>query len=100
MEKVSLPNQLEGDRIILRRHEIDFAEKIFHSVDSNRARLREFLPWVDFTTNSRSISVAKKNGYHLEATLREDMLQNGIRRSTHVFAKLKSETLSFNTKLS
>lgn len=50
MEKSFLPEQIEGSRIVLRRHSLDLAEQMFRYVDQDRKRLREFLPWVDSTT--------------------------------------------------
>ena len=49
MEKIFLPDQIESDRIILRRHTSNLAEQMFKYVDQDRVRLREFLPWVDST---------------------------------------------------
>jgi RimJ/RimL family protein N-acetyltransferase len=47
MEKVYLPEEIKGERITLKRHSIDLAERMFQYVDQDRERLRKFLPWVD-----------------------------------------------------
>jgi RimJ/RimL family protein N-acetyltransferase len=48
--KRTLPSEcLRSERITLRRHELELAETMFGYVDADRARLREFLPWVDGT---------------------------------------------------
>ncbi len=49
MDKKSLPDQISGDRIILKRHDINIAEQMFSCIDLDRQRLRKFLPWVDAT---------------------------------------------------
>lgn len=49
MEKTHLPDQIESERILLKRHSPDLAAQMFQYVDQDRKRLREFLPWVDFT---------------------------------------------------
>ena len=179
-----MPQHFETERLILKRHTLDFAERIFKVVDAERSRLRQFLPWVDLTltledernyikstqtrwsnfeqfdyslfrksdavflgtcgihniswqnercelgywigtefegqgyisesvkglegiiydlgfhrieircsvANSLSADVARRNGYSLDGTLREDSFENGTRRSTHIFAKLKTES--------
>jgi ribosomal-protein-serine acetyltransferase len=40
-----LSEMLVSRRLALRRHTIDLAALIFHSVDRDRERLEEFLPW-------------------------------------------------------
>jgi RimJ/RimL family protein N-acetyltransferase len=46
------------------------------------------------SSNARSASVPRSNGYQLEGTLRQDAIENGTYRDTFVFAKLKSDWLS------
>lgn len=46
------PERLDSERILLLRHDpngVKLAEAMFSVVDADRARLREFLPWVDST---------------------------------------------------
>lgn len=50
MEKIFFPGEIESERLILKRHTIDLTEQMFRYVDQDRARLLEFLPWVDSTT--------------------------------------------------
>lgn len=49
MEKFSFKQKLEGERIYLKKHEVELAETMFNYVDKDRERLGQFLPWVDFT---------------------------------------------------
>lgn len=43
------PEIIETPRLHLKKHELSVAPIMFAAIDSNRERLREFLPWVDFT---------------------------------------------------
>lgn len=45
----TLPDQLEGATVLLRRHSMTDAPLMFSYVNRDRARLRRFLPWVDET---------------------------------------------------
>lgn len=47
LKRSAPPIRLEAPRVELRRHEIAFARRMFEHFDRDRARLREFLPWVD-----------------------------------------------------
>lgn len=57
MNKRFLPDTIDGDRLILRRHAPAFAEAMFAAIDRDRDRLARFLPWARLTTaveNSRA----------------------------------------------
>jgi len=45
MEKFLLKDTIESDSILLRKHRMSDAGKIFESIDKDRARLTKFLPW-------------------------------------------------------
>jgi RimJ/RimL family protein N-acetyltransferase len=47
--KIFPPEEIAGPRVLLKRHVVGLAEKMFGYVDQDRERLREFLPWVDLT---------------------------------------------------
>ncbi|MDB4969896.1 MAG: putative ribosomal protein N-acetyltransferase [Myxococcales bacterium] len=47
MEKRPLPERIEGGRVVLKKHALEEAERMFANVDRDRQRLRQFLPWVD-----------------------------------------------------
>ena len=49
MKKIYLPESLVGELTILKKHTLALAEEMFRYVDQDRERLKEFLPWVDFT---------------------------------------------------
>lgn len=53
MDKKSLPEQIIGQRITLKRHDVSLAEEMFSCIDQDRQRLRKFLPWVDSTKSSK-----------------------------------------------
>ena len=44
-----MPELILGEGVVLRRPEPDVAGEIFAAIDSDRERLRRFLPWVDTT---------------------------------------------------
>ena len=41
--------RLVGERVVLERHRLDAAARMFELVDRDRARLGRFLPWVEHT---------------------------------------------------
>jgi ribosomal-protein-serine acetyltransferase len=43
----TLPTLFKTERLLLRKHQLKLATKMFAAVDGDRARLRQFLPWVD-----------------------------------------------------
>jgi len=45
MEKKYLKESMEGEKIILKRHEIRLAQKMFEYVCKDKERLSRFLPW-------------------------------------------------------
>lgn len=47
MEPTHLPERIASERLVLRRHRAELAERMFAAVDRDRARLRVYLPWVD-----------------------------------------------------
>ena len=49
MEKTFLPEEIAGERIVLRRHQAGLAQTMFDYVNKDRARLRVHLPFVDYT---------------------------------------------------
>ena len=49
MEKKKFPQQISTERLELRQHSEDQAPTMFSYIDLDRDRLRQFLPWVDFT---------------------------------------------------
>lgn len=51
MENTFLPEEIAGERVILRRHKAELAQTMFDYVNKDRIRLRVHLPWVD-STNS------------------------------------------------
>jgi ribosomal-protein-serine acetyltransferase len=61
----SFPTYISGERIFIKKHEIELAPTAFALVDANRGYLREFLPWVDAT-----LSVADSWGW-IEITHRQ-----------------------------
>ncbi len=48
VEQRSLPEQIVKQRVILKKHDLETALLMFKSIDSDRQRLGEFLPWVPF----------------------------------------------------
>lgn len=62
MDKRPFPDQIEAERLVLRKHEISFAEAMFGRIDQERERLRVFLPWVDASkTVDDTISYIKRS---------------------------------------
>lgn len=51
MNKTHLPNEIELDRIILKKYNPDLAKTMFEYVNQDRERLLRFLPWVKFTNS-------------------------------------------------
>jgi ribosomal-protein-serine acetyltransferase len=50
--EISFPAEmLLGPRLVLRRHTLELAPKMFALVDGDRGYLREYLPWVDLLRN-------------------------------------------------
>lgn len=49
MERCYLPEEIEGDRVVLRRHRPALAELMFSYIEKDRERLARFLTWVEFT---------------------------------------------------
>jgi ribosomal-protein-serine acetyltransferase len=47
MEKTFFPEEIFGERVVLRRHQAGLAQTMFEYVNKDRARLRVYLPWVD-----------------------------------------------------
>jgi RimJ/RimL family protein N-acetyltransferase len=47
------PDEIEGERIVLRRNSLKMVNQMFAKVCEERGRLREFLPWVDRTKELR-----------------------------------------------
>src|SRR5688572_16508274 len=52
MEPVTLPEIIEGETIVLKKNNVSWAKHMFACVDSDRERLRKFLPWVDSTKSA------------------------------------------------
>jgi ribosomal-protein-serine acetyltransferase len=48
MDKRFLSERLDGDRIYIKKHDIELAQIMFNYVDEDRERLNRFLPWVEF----------------------------------------------------
>jgi len=49
MNKITIPTEIKTVRLILRRHKIEDAARMFKTVDKNRELFEEFLPWVRAT---------------------------------------------------
>ena len=47
MDKLLLPDEIKGERIVLKKNAVEQAEEIFLCADSDREHLRPFLMWVD-----------------------------------------------------
>jgi ribosomal-protein-serine acetyltransferase len=52
MPPKTLPTQFRTERLLLRKHRLKLAPKMFAGVDGDRERLRQFLPWVDAIQSS------------------------------------------------
>ena len=48
-EKFSLPEEIVGQKVILRPRTHEYDDKLFELIDSSREFLREYLFWVDDT---------------------------------------------------
>ncbi len=48
MEKQYLPELISGDRVSLKKHAVELAEKMYQYVIEDRERLARFLPWPNF----------------------------------------------------
>lgn len=53
LEKLEIPEKIETDRLILRKHEMQDGARMFQTVEKNRSLFDEFLPWVK-TTKSQA----------------------------------------------
>ena len=49
LEKQFFPEMIPSPRVSLKRHELSMADAMFQHIDLDRNRLREFLPWVDYS---------------------------------------------------
>ena len=49
LNPMPLPEFISSDRLELKRLAGTFAEKLFHTIDSDRTRMSRFLPWVNTT---------------------------------------------------
>jgi len=58
MDAIKIPTHINGDRIVLRRHDVALASKMFTYVDRDRERLQRFLPWVEIVK-----SIADEEAY-------------------------------------
>ena len=47
LSPTSPPEMIRTFRLILRKHQLELAEKMMASVEADRQRLAQFLPWVD-----------------------------------------------------
>lgn len=48
MEKKYLAEFLDGERIYIKKHDVELAQTMFDYVQEDRERLERFLPWVEF----------------------------------------------------
>ena len=55
MDKKAFPERIESERLALRKHDLALAKTMFRYVDTDRDRLRVFLPWVDPTKTVEDI---------------------------------------------
>ncbi|MBI2520226.1 MAG: GNAT family N-acetyltransferase [Bdellovibrio sp.] len=49
MEKREFPATIQAHLVVLRKHQLEVAPTMFDYIEKDRERLRQFLPWVDFT---------------------------------------------------
>lgn len=49
MQKFYPSEELNGNRLVLRKHDVSLAACMFNYVEQDRERLRRYLPWVDLT---------------------------------------------------
>lgn len=62
MNQIHPSELLESERLILRRHHVDDAQRMFKAIDSDRGRLSVFLPWPE-----KIITVEDERDYLLKA---------------------------------
>src|SRR5687767_3692861 len=67
-----LSSRMVGERVVVRPFMRGDGVDIFRAVDASRARLKEFLPWVDHH-QSADDSEAFARGAHAKWVLREDL---------------------------
>ncbi len=48
MQKRSLREKLVGNRIYLKKHQVELAQTMYEYIDRDRKRLDQFLPWVEY----------------------------------------------------
>ena len=79
MKDLSLPEEIKGERLVLKKNSLEHAEEIFKCVDSNRVRLREFMHWIDITnTVEDEINFIKNSEMYLGRPMRSyGMFYNG-----------------------
>ncbi len=51
MDQRILSEKIVGDRVYIKKHDIQLAAKMFDYVQEDRERLDRFLPWVEFINN-------------------------------------------------
>ena len=45
---IEMPEEIQGERITLKRHKVELAQTMYDYIDKDRERLSQFLPWPDF----------------------------------------------------
>lgn len=50
MMKQHFPSEIETKRLILRKHALKLAPRMYSAIDSDRNHLGQYLPWVEFTS--------------------------------------------------
>jgi len=53
MIKLIMPDQIETERLLLRKHQLEDGARMFKTVDSNRELFEVFLPWVKPTQSQQ-----------------------------------------------